>query len=231
MFAVMPFNVGRSLLPQQRPSTLQSNFLKHRRRPGPPPQMPPQPVPASISSRQAWGSHPFPRAANSRLCPQCRTMTSWYRKLSTLRSKRAKLAQLDEGYWSAAPSFLTKQKPKLTDYQLDQLRAELKRWNGRRSLFLGGYTTRRRDAGFLAHETDRPLLPAEKKNPLLGLFRSREKMQKSGLSDVPGCAPVLGHGHQRIGRGDTAGMDADFNQVCLLVVPGWILMRRLRPLW
>jgi len=222
-------------LPQQRPSAYSAvKFSQTQITTAWPqrssPQMPPQPVPASVGSRQVWGPHPFPRAANSGLCPQCRTMTSWYRKFSTLRSKRAKLAQLGEGYWSAAPSFLTKQKAKLTDYQLGQLRAELKRWNGRRSLFLGGYTTTRRDAGFLAHETDRPLLAAEKRNPLLGLFRSREKVHKSGLSDVPGCAPVLGHGHQRFGRGVTAGMDADFHQVCLLVFPGWILMRRLRPL-
>jgi len=192
--------------------------------------MPPQPVPASISSRQAWGCHSFPRAPNPMPCPQCHTMTSWRRKLSTLRSRRAKQAQLDEGYWHTAPPFLTKHKAKLTNYQLDQLRAELKRWNGRRSFFLGGYTTTRRDAAFVAHETERPLLAAEKKNPLLWLFRSREKVQKYKLSGVPGCAPMLGHGHERIARGATVGMDADFNQVCLPVFSGWSLIGRLRPL-
>jgi hypothetical protein len=180
--------------------------------------MPARPVPAHVS-RQAWGPHAFSRPPRRRICPQCtlhrRTLTSWRRKLETLRAVRAKQAQLGEAYWRAAPSFLSKQRPKFTQYQLEQLRAELRRWNGRRSMFLGGYRTTRRDAAFVAHEAERPLFAEEKKNPLLQLFRERARAK---TDDIPGCAPVQAYGHRRLGVGKTFEMDADFHQVCLFCI-------------
>jgi hypothetical protein len=179
--------------------------------------MPPQPVPAPMSVRQAWGSTPLPR--RPLLCPQCalhrRTLSSWRRRLETLRTNRAQETQQSEPNWRNTPAFLRNEKPPLTDYQVNQLKGELKRWEGRRSIYLGGYSKVRRDAGYVAHETERPLSPEEKKNPLLALFQGRER----DLSLVNGCAPVQTHAQRQMGVGIKFGMDADYDKVCVLFLP------------
>jgi hypothetical protein len=82
-------------------------------------------------------------------------------------------------------------------------------------MYLGGYSKGRRDAGYVTHESERPLSPEEKKNPLLALFQSRQR----DLSEVPGCAPMQTHAQRRMGVGIKFGMDADYNNVCVLFLP------------
>lgn len=191
--------------------------------------MPTLPVPLLPSLRQkSWGTHPLTRPSNIFRCNQLivqlnprRTLVWWKLKLETLRKMRAQKHRLSDQFWKAIPPFIDKKEPRINLNKREALEAELKRWNGRRSLFLSNYKERR-DAAYAKGE-NRGLFTQSISLPFLDdLFTENKKLSRYA------CAPNSIHNQRRFGKGVQFTMDTDFNNVRRGGFE-WVAEDRLKP--
>lgn len=173
------------------------------------------PVAPRPSLRQIRGFHTFTRPPNIPrhlqivIRPIPRRYVGWWRRnLTTYRKIRSRKQKFHHDLWKDVPGFQpTAPRDLVKEDSRKRMKAQLLRWSGRRSLYLGNYK-QRRDAGFSRADVenlldDLPFHPVTEK-----LFENQEA---KGL-DYP-CVPTSRHTRRQFGVGEKFGMDFDSNEV------------------
>jgi hypothetical protein len=126
-----------------------------------------------------------------------------YRKLAKRRKRET------QGIWDHFPEF-EDHSPELIENKEARMRgrAAMKRWNGRRSMFLGNYKNRR-DAAFSRQENTGYRIEDIKHPVLDRLFGAK----RDTVSVFP-CVKRSEHTRRRFGIGEKFGLDFDLSGVC-----------------
>ena len=169
--------------------------------------------------RPLWGGHNLTRPPNlpsSTLSPVIRPTRrnlSWAKEKALVYRKLARRRKyVTKGIWDHFPRFEDTSPTVVQEKEIYmRARAAMKRWDGRRSMFLGNYK-HRRDAA-IAHQDNRGIPIENVKYPVIdGLFGERVDR----AIDFP-CVKTAEYTRRQFGIGEKFGMDFDLSGVWTFV--------------